>query len=122
MRKIIFRGYNQGAGWVYGSLLTDPCSVEILNYDNDGIPIEVDPDTIGQFTGLTDKNGKEIYEGDIIEFVFNSDNDSIEYVSFKNGRFVTIDPKKPYRDEALCVFVQYAHVIGNIHDDKIKEE
>ena len=40
-----------------------------------------------------------------------------EIVDFRGGRFVTVDPERPYRDEALVVFVKYATVIGNIHDN-----
>ena len=73
--------------------------------------------TVGQFTGLHDVNGAEIYEDDIYRLEFSGENRPIEFAAFKNGRFVTIDPEKPYRDEALCVFVKYMRVIGNLHDN-----
>lgn len=67
-RKIVFRGYNRhDKAWFYGNLTQfDGGSCAI----ND---IMVDPDTIGQFTGLTDENGKEVFEGDIIEANYKYD-------------------------------------------------
>lgn len=76
MRPIKFRGQRVDTGaWVFGNLVNVrdgntsryyPCIV--ISYNNDSFDwIEVIPETVSQFTGLLDKNGKEVYEGDIIK-------------------------------------------------------
>ena len=131
MREIIFRGKRIDNGeWVYGSLFVGfkkcyicPEAIAMYNFDGAlclGGFIEVDPSTVGQYTGLKDKNGKRIFEGDILGSRYDKlypDDVAIEVVKwFRNGWYIQQENNLP---DALCEYgvLYYSEVIGNIHDN-----
>ncbi len=127
MREILFRAKRIDNGdWIYGDLIQKIDCVKIRESEADINRIAksyvVIPETVGQFTGLIDKNGKKIWEGDILRSVYGELTDDdvfIDTVVFHEGCFCG-----EINNEGITMYGSFkditeCEVIGNIHD---KEE
>jgi uncharacterized phage protein (TIGR01671 family) len=125
VREIKFKGKDIVGNWYTGNLaivkqdihngaITIKAGSYISNKFGSPFAYQVRPETVGQFTGLNDKNGVEIYEGDLIKWFVNNKS-SIGYVYFESGWFDLRDENgsicwDPIRGDS--------ELIGNIHDQK----
>ncbi|MBQ8435330.1 MAG: hypothetical protein IJX24_04915 [Oscillospiraceae bacterium] len=131
MREILFRGKRVDNGdWVEGWFCGGTCihpfaktvkSSQII--DKDLFWHEVIPETVGQYTGLTDKNGKKIFEGDYIVCSQSIESNHIDkyiemgYVEMKHGAFGLHRKQGYYRPFKDWLEDYEYEVIGNIHDN-----
>ena len=127
MREILFRGKTVDNGeWIYGDY-SAPFAfypANIFKQDGNFEGIAVVPETVGQYTGLTDKNGVKIFEGDIVRYGTNTDradNKEIYEVVFETrggSRYsgIRISEIETWQ---FCFEVpaKLMEVIGNIHDN-----
>ena len=117
-REILFRGKRVDNGeWTEGYFFKTWNKVFLLWGMTCGCPNmeEVIPETVGQYTGLCDKNGKKIFEGDIVE----SPNGTQGFIEWQNAEcafLVNIGDDWQTMDDC------HYEVIGNIYDNKEEEE
>ena len=118
MREIKFRGMDiVNNKWLYGNL-----EIPLINQSKSKHFIigysygqyqkhEVDPKTIGQYTGLKDKNGKEIYEGDIVR---HATDEGVYKVIFEDGGFYV---KNLFEYDFQAINEYPLEIIGNIYEN-----
>ena len=114
MREILFRGKRTDTGkWIYGQLARYNLRFDVANMvDEHEMLVPVLTKTIGQFTGLTDKNDKKIFEGDVVKRV--GDKCVVKWTE-EDAKFIIIGSMTKL-DFSFC-FAEHLEVIGNIHDN-----
>ena len=136
MREMLFRAKTADENeWIYGDIFHSgayPKIMRIHDYKNH-VNYAVNPETLGQYTGLTDKNGMKIFEGDMIKYEETSGR-SVLYGAINFGKYGTYPDNPPYmynigfyinwlnnpllrQELGFWVGQRGIVIIGNIHDN-----
>ena len=147
MREILFRGKRldngewvlsgniirfipeNGEGLIFIPALSEPCICDHDENDNiiafeKGMFYKVDTKTVGQYTGLKDKNGKMIWEGDVIKWDYTCNEGKSHQVRYDVGSACFVASREHNGNIIDTVFYndgKHAEVIGNIHDNKLED-
>ena len=126
MREMLFRGKTYDGKWEQGDLrhggyVHNDSETYIMRSDYALHNIPVDPKTVGQYTGLTDKNGKKIFEGDVVKhynriYMGEPDFYTVVLIEWDGEKYRYRQRKNTGECYAVannCVF----EIIGNIHDN-----
>ena len=130
MREILFRGKTYDGEWVYGGYFEDR-DYHFIPRGIGAAFVEVEQGTVGQFTGVFDKNDNKIFEGDIVDFYEVLGQQGIMepfkkpfkgVVKYGNGYYyVEYINKRNQKGKWNLSSCWHLEVVGNIHDNKEEE-
>lgn len=116
-RQILFRG-RKGAIWYFGDLQRDRDGNAFIAFydevDHSHRVKLVDSETVGQFTGLTDENSENIFEGDVVHY---GDANERRLVAYVEDSFLSVPENKSQYSLPLRTWLSACVICGNIHDN-----